>query len=219
MFSQARENARKSACLSNLKQISQAIQIYTQDWDECFPFSEYGHISPGGGVQNPASADWLDGIYPYVKNVQVFACPSRGVGQGICPVLRNRNPVWNTPNIRINYGFSEPIAKNCSGIGSLSSLKHPADTVIVAESTCHWLGGYWDDQKFFLRRIAFTEQSDRVGCGCPPSGIIPPNPEDYTYHAGGSNIGFADGHVKWMKWDQLYTVSRGGTLRYGVCEL
>jgi prepilin-type N-terminal cleavage/methylation domain-containing protein/prepilin-type processing-associated H-X9-DG protein len=215
VFSRAREQARKASCMSNMKQIMTAMMMYTQDWDERFPVANWGELHPGG-TENPAASDWLDGIYPYLKNVQVLACPSQGWSQGICNVIRNRNPVWNTANIRVNYGFSEPVALNCGGKGSVAAMKYPADSFIVGESVCHWLGGYWNDQKFFFRRTAWT---DWYGCGCPPSGNIPPNPDDHTYHSGGANIGFADGHVKWMKWDQLFSVMRGGRLRYGQCEL
>jgi len=37
VFSRAREQARKSACLSNAKQIGLAIQMYSQNWDEKLP--------------------------------------------------------------------------------------------------------------------------------------------------------------------------------------
>lgn len=223
VFSRARESARKSACMSNLKQIAQAIQMYTQDWDEMFPYANWGHFNTGdpayGNQLNPFAADWVDGIYPYLKNTGIFGCPSVSPGQrggaGVCDFIKQRNPAF-APNIKITYGYSEPIAMNCNGKASLAAIKYPAESFIVGESTCHWLGGYWNDQKFFFRRTAFA---DGYGCGCPPSGAIPPNPDDHTYHSGGANIGFADGHVKWMKWDQLFSVMRGGTLRYGSCEL
>jgi prepilin-type processing-associated H-X9-DG protein len=38
--------------------------------------------------------------------------------------------------------------------------------------------------------------------------------DDYTRHTGGSVLAFADGHVKWMKWDQIKMRSYGGTLVY-----
>jgi prepilin-type N-terminal cleavage/methylation domain-containing protein/prepilin-type processing-associated H-X9-DG protein len=70
VFARAREQARKSACLSNLKQIGSAIMMYTQDYDETVcPVSI-------GDCPGPTSFGWADLVYPYIKNAQVFDCPS-----------------------------------------------------------------------------------------------------------------------------------------------
>ena len=42
VFSRARESARKTACLSNMKQIGTALMMYCQDWDEAFPLNRFG---------------------------------------------------------------------------------------------------------------------------------------------------------------------------------
>ena len=63
VFARAREKARQSSCLSNVKQLMLAVQQYAQDYDERMP--RHGN--------NP---DWTEQIYPYVKNVQVYNCPS-----------------------------------------------------------------------------------------------------------------------------------------------
>jgi len=44
VFSQARESARKTACLSNTKQIGLAVSMYVQDYDETFFMTPW----PGG---------------------------------------------------------------------------------------------------------------------------------------------------------------------------
>ena len=62
VFAQARESARKSTCLSNMKQIGNALMMYTQDYDETYPQSEYG--GNGFGPQQ----QWYVMVYPYVKN-------------------------------------------------------------------------------------------------------------------------------------------------------
>ena len=41
VFSRAREKARQTSCLSNLKQLGLATQMYVQDYDECFSMSVY----------------------------------------------------------------------------------------------------------------------------------------------------------------------------------
>ena len=76
VFAKAREKARQSSCNSNVKQIMTAILSYAQDYDETLPRGYY-YIPPGG------TNDWLSWaqfIYPYIKNQQLFTCPSYRAG-------------------------------------------------------------------------------------------------------------------------------------------
>jgi len=101
VFAQARETARKASCQSNLKQLGTAIVMYTQDYDEIFPT----------GLQQ----DWWDNTWyrivtPYVKNIQVFICPSAGgcsAGEG---------PPSLTPQER------EAGVKACAGFGGTRAV-------------------------------------------------------------------------------------------------
>ncbi len=70
VFARARENARRSSCQSNLKQIGLAVIQYNQDYDEKFPFVI--DAGPGGTFQ----MTWARAVQPYIKSVQVFQCPS-----------------------------------------------------------------------------------------------------------------------------------------------
>jgi len=81
VFARARENARKSTCQSNLKQLSQATLMYVQDYDQVYPrlYQYQGGTAtfhPNGVHGAGYYLDWIDVIYPYVKNEQAFACPS-----------------------------------------------------------------------------------------------------------------------------------------------
>ncbi len=67
VFSRAREAARKTACLSNLKQIGLAAHMYAQDWDEIFPCADH--------ICNP-HLRLLNELMPYMKNTQILYCPS-----------------------------------------------------------------------------------------------------------------------------------------------
>src|ERR687889_622589 len=67
VFAQAREKARQTACLSNIKQLGMGIQMYAQDYDE---------IIPVVCVNNQNRGPWMVQIYPYVKNTQAYNCPS-----------------------------------------------------------------------------------------------------------------------------------------------
>src|SRR5688500_10666298 len=79
VFAQAREAARKTACLSNLKQIGTGLMMYSQDFDETHPGVWFGPIASAPWDQPSDAATfykWMDAIFPYVKNEQVFNCPS-----------------------------------------------------------------------------------------------------------------------------------------------
>src|SRR6056297_2954549 len=77
VFARAREKARQSSCLSNVKQMELAWQMYAQDYDE--------RVVPtwiSWTDWPPPPGDWDDGAYwpylllPYSKNQQIYDCPS-----------------------------------------------------------------------------------------------------------------------------------------------
>jgi prepilin-type N-terminal cleavage/methylation domain-containing protein/prepilin-type processing-associated H-X9-DG protein len=86
VFAKAREKARQTSCLSNLKQLDMAFQSYAQDYDEQLPMSG---VATGTAVQPYPYGYWLwssalnvwdvrgGAIYPYIKNSQIYLCPSR----------------------------------------------------------------------------------------------------------------------------------------------
>jgi prepilin-type N-terminal cleavage/methylation domain-containing protein len=80
VFARAREKARTTSCLSNLKQIGLGLAMYVQDYDETWPtMRSFGDCSVYG-----SAPWWCLGTYggiasllnPYVKNNQLFWCPS-----------------------------------------------------------------------------------------------------------------------------------------------
>jgi len=75
VFARARENARRSSCQSNLKQIGLGIIQYVQDYDEKLPASELDYRTfpaDSPGTRTP----WCQAIFPYTKSTQVYVCPS-----------------------------------------------------------------------------------------------------------------------------------------------
>ncbi len=66
VFAQAREKARQTTCLSNLKQINLGVQQYVQDYDESFPRLA---VYPAPAPRQPwATYTWQDAVGPYIKN-------------------------------------------------------------------------------------------------------------------------------------------------------
>ena len=72
VFAQAREKARQASCLSNLKQIGIALTMYQSDYDSQYPPSQLG---TGTNI-----VSWPTMLQPYIKNEQVFVCPSSSPG-------------------------------------------------------------------------------------------------------------------------------------------
>jgi prepilin-type N-terminal cleavage/methylation domain-containing protein/prepilin-type processing-associated H-X9-DG protein len=79
VFAQARDKARGASCLSNTKQIGTAVLMYAQDYDEVIPrnaHSDPPRVLEGNHFVDCSTPRWMDVIYPYIKNEQVFNCPS-----------------------------------------------------------------------------------------------------------------------------------------------
>ena len=75
VFAQAREKARQTSCLANINQMVKAAMMYKDDYDGFYPQL---HLSPGPRKDIFEIRYWHILIYPYVKNWQVFVCPSCG---------------------------------------------------------------------------------------------------------------------------------------------
>src|SRR5712671_1524511 len=74
VFAQARERARMTACLSNMRQIGTSLMMYAQDYDETLPYIRFhgaGVCGKGAGCYT-----WKNAIRPYLKNLDVLGCPS-----------------------------------------------------------------------------------------------------------------------------------------------
>jgi len=204
VFAQAREKARQTSCLSNNKQLATAIMMYAQDYDESFP----------AGLQNDWWMDtWIRTTQPYVKNFQVYRCPSDSVAANAA------NQTW--AGIRISYasnGLMQWDGSHWSVMGvmgmaqpswmgtvaqTMAGVNKPAETVMLAEkhnanNTSDWGPG-----------CMFTGVNwwDSAGEGEIPNGTNPttaayPNGPDGAVtakHSNLSNIAFADGHSKAMK--------------------
>jgi prepilin-type N-terminal cleavage/methylation domain-containing protein/prepilin-type processing-associated H-X9-DG protein len=120
VFGRARENARRSSCQSNLKQLGLGLMQYTQDNDESFPA---GSIT-GNGYWG---SGWGGAIFPYVKSTQVYVCPNDNTSPGAAP---NVNPVSYGYNINLNW------INSCDAGGphaALSAIRAPTRQVLLFE--------------------------------------------------------------------------------------
>lgn len=123
VFARARENARRSSCLSNEKQLGLAALQYTQDYDErLFGFS----ISEGG-----VSKTWMFRLQPYMKSKQLFKCPSETVFD---EVQDNLSPS-RTSYCYNNMYLSDSGNTASAGGVALAAITNAAETVIFGEQT------------------------------------------------------------------------------------
>jgi len=123
VFQNVRENARRSSCQSNLKQLGLAFTQYTQDSDEALP------MGVSAGRDNLGAGDgWAGRIYPFVRSAGVFACPDDAV-----PSVRNGAATLSPVSYAYNMNLS---GKTNYGIaGALPLLNAPAKTVMLCEVT------------------------------------------------------------------------------------
>ena len=141
VFAKAREKARQSSCLSNVKQLSIAMLSYAQDYDEIMPRAN--NIVPansttlldGSTLNNQVNMLWMYQIVPYIKNAQVFSCPSNSTRYPASAYSQNAN-----------YGYND---WTCGGV-SLGTIQVPAETIMLVDSTYYladWdvLGGSAND--------------------------------------------------------------------------
>ncbi|GAB4466954.1 MAG: hypothetical protein OHK0029_38580 [Armatimonadaceae bacterium] len=124
VFSQAREKARQTSCLSNSKQYALATLMYLQDYDETFPASAY--------LNGTCVATFYWAVDPYVKNAQIVRCPSEDQAMNIAALVGA--PCPNTPpfssytvnhDLFVNAFFPNP------AFTRLAALPRPADTIMT----------------------------------------------------------------------------------------
>jgi prepilin-type N-terminal cleavage/methylation domain-containing protein/prepilin-type processing-associated H-X9-DG protein len=118
VFAKAREKARQTSCLSNVKQLGLAFLQYAQDYDERSPLCVY----PSGGQ----AFWWYNSMMPYMKNSQMLKCPSAstyaiGYAQ------------------HFNWGYYQMYVRASTGAlwggaVALGSIQYPAETSMFAEA-------------------------------------------------------------------------------------
>ena len=208
VFAQAREKARMTSCLSNLKQMGTAFIMYLDDYDETFPpyiqlnssgqpIANNDWSTPGGwrdaytakGVGGRVYA-WHDSIFPYVKNLKMFKCPSR--------------------NDNYSYGYSSEVSgsqRTIMGVGDVFDLPPATIGMIKQPSNLLVSGDYYSNSPMVPNFLIYGSKQPIT---------------DYWYvmnyiHMGrnSSNYVFADGHAKNMQaksfsnlyvWDPMFCI-------------
>ncbi len=196
VFAKAREKARQSSCLSNVKQLGVAYLQYLQDYDETFPPHVTERTAPAGTPDTLAARapfTYKTKLEPYVKSAQLFKDPSAppwsapaagawyttdyGHNHNESNLPASTNQAWYLANP--DFGFNERT--------SLAGLAQPSSFIVIGDAG----------------------RSD----GTASRGGMYPQPWAFDVatqarflprHSGGGNIAYADGHVKWALPDQTW---------------
>jgi prepilin-type N-terminal cleavage/methylation domain-containing protein/prepilin-type processing-associated H-X9-DG protein len=151
VFAQAREKARTISCVSNSKQLGTAIGMYVQDYDETYPQCYYykNNTATTNGSSSGGYVTWTVNINPYIKNAQLFVCPS-DVNKGLPPDNAPCNPYTDssTPGCeaqvpRLSYMPNSAIMPRKRGpqdapnVVPIAAVDAPAGVIAVAEMTNH----------------------------------------------------------------------------------
>ncbi len=204
VFQKVRENARRTACISNQKQVGLGLIQYCQDADETMPIGNYGL----NAASNPK---WMDELYPYVKSTNVFDCPDNITNSLEYVPCNNVNGVCsNRAGYRFGtYGINGANYRGHTYTGDvpthnpvgapLSQIAAPSDTILTAE-VIYADSGYnncsisWDSDIF---NPTFNQTT------IPPSLYSRAKPIAALAHSGGMTVLWCDGHAKWMRGEAL----------------
>ena len=188
VFARAREKAKQASCNSNVKQLMTACIMYAGDYDGSYTIA---YLHPG------TNRFWYEKWAPYVKNTQIFICPSKPRGIGYCGGYGY--------NIRGMGGQATPSGYDGFGYYYLdydtwnnqvvaeSDIKAPAESIVIGDPQSTGYGGNG------LYLICYGGIS-----------YIP------TLHNDGGNYGFADGHAKWYKADSVHRTNLVLATRQGL---
>lgn len=126
VFGRARENARRSTCLSNLRQVMLGILQYTQDYDEIYPPR---FVSVGG-----KTVIWTQLYEPYVKSAQLFQCPSDSDKTSLSVLAASVPPAGFPAPFHSTYLVNDKMGNAATPV-RVSVAVRPTNTIYLAEGS------------------------------------------------------------------------------------
>jgi prepilin-type N-terminal cleavage/methylation domain-containing protein len=231
VFSQAREKARQAQCTSNERNMAMAAMQYVNDYDERLMQTECWSCGNQLGDRHDPTRRWQVRIQPYMRNIQVFDCPSGSTDSGLDFSPPKWSPGgddqttwgpltyawgWAFPGawrgLRIGYGYSLRVAGWTDGGGSNNSgnpnkVSRGRSIAQIQKPAETLMIADSAHTHACCNRIvsanACTSQSY-----CSQDWAVGPWDDEkrarYTRHLEGSILIHCDGHVKWYRWNALY---------------
>ncbi|MFW6438070.1 MAG: DUF1559 domain-containing protein [Armatimonadota bacterium] len=173
VFARAREKARQSSCLSNMKQLGLAAMMYAQDYDEHLNLQYHSTSGDAEELIEPGGRSvWYVYLEPYLNNREILTCPSQVNDyfyvQGGGSSMRVYDPAlgygWN-----YNFCYIQPV--------KLARIAEPASVVLLCEQDGALPYGRWFNEADSGNKNFIWK---------------------YNRHNDGANYTFCDGHAKWM---------------------
>lgn len=197
-LNRARETAKATACLTNMKQIGLAWQMYVSDFEMFTPWA-----NPEGNSQPEGCWDyfWYELLTPYTEGTEVFQCPgySNPVKHRSTGMTYSKGDTYST-----DYGFNMYTARCTS-----EDLKTgPEGLVLVWDCTDIGCARYDRNRipvNLNMKSTSMNYAPDGVPCGQnatthPQSHQIPhffTRKSGLGPHNKGINALFCDGHAQW----------------------
>ncbi len=193
VLQRVRENARRSACLSNCRQIGMAFMQYTQDYDERYPLAS----------QPSAPTSWTDTMQPYIKNSGILRCPDDQSQNWTVPLAA---PTFEQKGLRVSSYFMNLWIDGRRSYNSMASIQSPASVIYLSESRDNltrdnFFPLYWNAadpestssaMTTFMQGMTFNSATNAT------------KELAITRHGDGMNNVYADGHAKFGRWYQLW---------------
>jgi len=223
VFQKVRENARRTACLSNLKQVGLASLQYSQDNDEFFVLTERG-----GAIDAAHEYYWGDMLQPYLKSWTVLTCPDAPT-----PIQFKGSATAYSQQWSYHYGINDivdstpicttaPDDASCKHIGVAgqpsSMVTAPSTTILITDNApadadtgdiSNGTGAVNNPASLSHGRHEINWQ---LGSRQPHSLSIDGRSQDgYPRHNGGFVLVMADGHAKWRGRTLVSGLYSGGT--------
>jgi prepilin-type N-terminal cleavage/methylation domain-containing protein/prepilin-type processing-associated H-X9-DG protein len=190
VFARAREMARRSSCLNNVKQMGLAVMQYTQDYDEALPLQSAQSITDYSSPTNAQGTGpetgytwayghtaWITNIYPYTKSWQIFRCPS-----AVPATVSYNAPTGNSAN---SYFVNGVVVSRPTAPRRLASLQSAADIIFVHE--CPDVSRNAVQRPWAISLSDTAQYTEWV------------NATYDSMHFEGGNLLYCDGHAKWRK--------------------
>jgi prepilin-type N-terminal cleavage/methylation domain-containing protein len=202
VFANAREKARETTCVSNLRQIGMAVRMYVQDYDETFPiFHAYNNIPAPG---TPGHRGTEVSLEPYTKAKDIFRCPNDNGGP------YQRIDVPTAESYKEAYGSSYRFMASCftivSGPDGSYQNNAPIDTSTYTERTVTDADFVYPAETRLMRdeMMSFFD-----GTSDPTGAKYYYYPDYYEqWHARGGGLVFADGHAKFYASEGAFQKTR-----------
>jgi prepilin-type N-terminal cleavage/methylation domain-containing protein/prepilin-type processing-associated H-X9-DG protein len=213
VFARARENARRSSCQSNVKQIMLGVMQYVQDNDERYPTI----TSP---LPVSGQVCWMQFVQPYVKSNQLFVCPSDPPQNPVVlPAGCNNGSAYGYVNpFPVSYGANVSFAKTIGGVPigiHLAEIAESSKTIYLSDGLSE-LGGNTngpankakapEEWTELLSGFILETYGSAYTFGASPS-ASGSRGGPLARHLETSTVGFADGHVKSLKIATWYSAT------------